>query len=166
MELVRKYSSRRGDVFFAYEIVGTSLVVKVFDVESLHNFSITVDMEDKSPQSPKAFFMSKSYWGEFFERYGIAKRTGKSEIVGIFKNNVANEYLFDLSKMTPIKNINEKISFLNVPIIFPKKDSNQSGTRNRWGLTESQTKEALQGVHHSDEVEEAIEWYKIDHNIN
>ena len=126
----------------------------------------TVDMEDKSPQSPKAFFMSTSYWGEYFERYGIAKRTGKSEIVGIFKNNVANEYLFDLSMMTPIENINEKISFLNVPIIFPKKDSKQSGVRNRWGLTESQTKEALQGVRHSDEVEEAIEWYKIDHNIS
>ena len=165
MESVRVYASKRGDVFFAYDIIDGCLDVKVFDVKDRRNFSITVDMENKDTKSPNAFLMSTSYWGEFLERYGIAKRTGKSEKVGVFKNNLACEYKFDLSMITPTSKLTDVIPLSNVPMIFPKKDCNENGRINRWGLTEAQTKEALRGVRHSDEVEEAIEWYKIDHNI-
>ena len=80
MESVRVYASKRGDVFFAYDIIDGCLDVKVFDVKDRRNFSITVDMENKDTKSPNAFLMSTSYWGEFLERYGIAKRTGKSSL--------------------------------------------------------------------------------------
>ena len=166
MNRVYTYKSYKGEIFLAYEIIDKKLLVYVYKAETKKRlFSIT-NNNIKSSDSSCAYVDNylKNEWGKFVEKYGLAKETGQREYQRIGDSYIY-EYRFDISKMIHISDINDSISFISVKEI---KDSNSSYHRekvNRWGLTESQTKDALRGVHHSDEVEEAIEWYKIDHNI-
>ncbi len=161
-------------VFFGYKITNNILEVFVYDADNCSlMFPITVSHNTSKTPCAYVDFPREYYWLiSYLEKYNLIKKTGKC----LIKAYTLNEYRFDLSKMLDVSLMaNSSISFIDEVVSIKKVLSHTNNSLsttqnslsiNSYGLTDKQMKEALSSVGSSDEVEEAIMIYKMDHDID
>lgn len=153
------------EIFFAYEINNKLLDLFVYDAKTKERlFSISfLHPSSISPRTYLNVLPEHSWILDVLTSNRIAIKTGCSLIPNV------DEYSINLIKVVTVEDLSNEIIFIENPNYKAKNirhNNDNNEKRNRWGLTEYQMKEALNEVHRSKDVEEAIEWYKYDRGID